>query len=527
MSAKPAEEQVPPSAEEPDELLGKTIGGRFKILDRVARGGMGKVYRAEQAPLGRICALKVLSPSYKGDGNPEFTKRFLLEASTASKLSHPNTVTIFDYGQDGELYYIAMEFIEGRTLFRVLREAGGPIGEARTLRVAQQICRSLREAHQLGLVHRDLKPGNILVTDHGDEKDVVKVLDFGLVKDLSGNHEDLTQQGMFMGSPKYMAPEQVTGDEITARTDIYSLGVLIFEMLTGKVPFGGTGMATLMAHVNNAPPKMKDVAPPGTRISDGIDDVVTRCLKKSPDDRYQSMKDLLHALKLAGGEEGTFIETSESNPATRIPFPPDSLMPSLTPPSHSGIRTDLSKSTADSLVGSSQPDQLRPKRRFPAVAMILALAVGVGGAAFFLSQRNKPADAAGTEAAKTGDAVAQKPNDTAGPAGASKPANTQGGAVAPAGPAIQMVKVVSDPKGASVFDGDVQKCSSTPCEFMIKADPNGKKKTLTLKKAGYKNGTVEVGPTDESVTGTLAVVPYTGPKEPAPAASGYKKSPYD
>src|SRR5262245_24335155 len=151
---------------EPDPLIGRLINGRFKIVSVIARGGMGKVYKAEQAPLGRICALKVLSPKYEGDRDPEFHKRFFLEASTAAKLTHANTVTIFDYGQadDEELYYIAMEYIEGRTLHRVLREEG-PFAEGRAAHIAAQICRSLREAHGMGVVHRDLKPGNIMLSD--------------------------------------------------------------------------------------------------------------------------------------------------------------------------------------------------------------------------------------------------------------------------------------------------------------------------------------------------------------------------
>src|SRR4051812_45560969 len=169
-----------------DPLIGRVISGRFKIVSVIARGGMGKVYRAEQAPLGRICALKVLSPKYDGDRDPEFHKRFFLEAATAAKLTHANTVTIFDYGQEGDdLYYIAMEYIEGRTLHRVLREEGA-MNEARVAHIASQVCRSLREAHALGVVHRDLKPGNILVSDRSDERDLVKVLDFGLVKDVTG-----------------------------------------------------------------------------------------------------------------------------------------------------------------------------------------------------------------------------------------------------------------------------------------------------------------------------------------------------
>src|SRR5450432_2592256 len=150
----------------PDPLIGRMVNDRFKIISLIARGGMGKVYRAEQAPLGRLCAVKVLNPNYSGDNDPEFHKRFFLEASIASKLTHPNTVTIFDYGKtDDEIYYMAMELLEGVTLHRAIRE-NGPFSEDRTAHIGRQICRALREAHTHGVIHRDLKPANIFLVVH-------------------------------------------------------------------------------------------------------------------------------------------------------------------------------------------------------------------------------------------------------------------------------------------------------------------------------------------------------------------------
>src|SRR5580704_1015298 len=243
----------------PDPLIGRVINERFRITSVLARGGMGKVYLAEQAPLGRTCALKVLNPDYARGQDPEFHKRFFLEASIASKLAHPNTVTIFDFGKtDDGIYYMAMEYLEGQTLHRAIREAGH-FSEERTAHVARQICRALREAHSLGVIHRDLKPANIFLVEHGDETDFVKVLDFGLVKNVSETKtEDLTQTGLFMGSPKYMAPEQIRGDRVDARTDIYALGIILYEMVTGKVPFDRPNSVNiLMAHVNEEPPPLR------------------------------------------------------------------------------------------------------------------------------------------------------------------------------------------------------------------------------------------------------------------------------
>jgi serine/threonine-protein kinase len=237
----------PSSAANPhtDPLLGATINDRFKVLSLIAKGGMGRVYRAEQSPLGRIVALKVLHPNYSGEEDPEFSRRFTLEASVVSRLKHPNTVTVYDYGETAAgVLFMAMELLEGRTLHRLIREEGA-LDPARATHIALQIARSLREAHGQGVIHRDLKPANVFLIHHDDDIDFVKVLDFGLVKNLDeAEGESLTKTGLFMGSPKYMAPEQIRGDRCTPATDVYALGVMLFEMLAGKVPFERTNSPT-------------------------------------------------------------------------------------------------------------------------------------------------------------------------------------------------------------------------------------------------------------------------------------------
>jgi eukaryotic-like serine/threonine-protein kinase len=294
--------QAPRAAPQgPDPLIGRTINDRYRIVGVIARGGMGKVYRAEQHPLGRLVALKVLHTNYTGGNDPEFHKRFFLEASIASKLTHPNTVTIFDYGKtDDEIFYIAMELLEGRTLYRALREEG-PFSAERTMHIARQICRSLREAHGMGVIHRDLKPANVYLLQHGDEGDVVKVLDFGLVKNLEDKSEELTQTGLFMGSPKYMSPEQIRGDRCDGRADIYALGVMMFEMLTGRAPYDRpNSVHTLMAHIQEEIPPFQTFNP-AVRVPQALEQVVRKCMAKLPDQRYATMDEVLGALKRVSG----------------------------------------------------------------------------------------------------------------------------------------------------------------------------------------------------------------------------------
>ncbi|MEM9067222.1 MAG: serine/threonine-protein kinase [Myxococcota bacterium] len=476
---------------EPDPLIGRVINDRFRIVSLVARGGMGKVYRAEQAPLGREVALKILHPKYRGEHDPEFHKRFFLEASICSKLTHPNTVTIFDYGRtDDEVYYIAMELLEGRTLHRALREEAR-IPAERAMHIARQICRSLREAHSLGVIHRDLKPANIFLLQHGDEKDFVKVLDFGLVKDMREQGEDLTQTGLFMGSPKYMSPEQISGEPVDSRSDVYSLGVILYEMLTGKVPFDRPNSVNiLMAHVHENPPPMSELAPEAV-IDIGLETIVMRCMAKEPDSRFRSMDELLIALKQVASASGLAVsrsgelalsgEMSIGGGATGSfnVVPPASSPPSAppSPPSvHSSPSSIMPPIVADPSLEADAPRRNRSAVAFVVVSLLLAIGVG---AFFALRER----------AARVNRAQITVPETT--PIEDTVEEIVEPAPEVVAAPERVMISLRSEPAGAIVVVGE-REYGPTPAEVEITGDQAaaGEELTFQFQLDGYRDFTV-------------------------------------
>jgi serine/threonine protein kinase len=513
-----------PNSVVPDPLIGRVINERFRITSVLARGGMGKVYLAEQAPLGRTCALKVLNPDYARGQDPEFHKRFFLEASIASKLAHPNTVTIFDFGKtDDGIYYMAMEYLEGQTLHRAIREAGH-FSEERTAHVARQICRGLREAHSLGVVHRDLKPANIFLVEHSDERDFVKILDFGLVKNMgegdTDKFEDLTQAGLFMGSPKYMAPEQIRGDRVDARTDVYALGVVMCEMITGKVPFDRpTSVKILMAQANEQPPALR-MLNPNVAISSAFEEMVARCLAKVPNTRFRSMDEVLAALKrlaLAGQGQGPPGDrsshprlVSESGPipsSLRSPAAPES-SPSASYGGSSGPLDTGPPSSARSPripgmpgvpdFGSSAPVAVASPARLRSRGVIVIAALGAMGVAGVLAYG----------AMRTGDGAKGAAPPVAAPSPPVASARVQGPA-APVAPAIVKIRVNSDPAGATVKEDGVELCGSTPCDIVYKgsdADP-AHEHTLVLVRPGFRPERTVVQGSDATIAVHLTRAP--------------------
>jgi serine/threonine-protein kinase len=290
-----------------DPNIGRDLlDGQFQILQKIGSGGMGSVYKAAQPAMNRMVAVKILHP--KLTNRKDLVSRFRREARAMSHLTHPNTVKVFLYGDldDGSLY-IVMEYLEGKNLNQVVRKEG-PMACERAVPVLIQVCGALQEAHLQGIIHRDLKPENIFLSTNGGLRDYPKVLDFGLAKvterELRPGSIMLTQEGMVFGTPEFMSPEQAQGKPLDARSDIYSLAVILYEVLTGKLPFDArTPMEYIQMHVTR-PPIPIDERVPGRRFPDGFDAMLRKALEKRPEDRYSSAADFAQALKPFAGMGG-------------------------------------------------------------------------------------------------------------------------------------------------------------------------------------------------------------------------------
>jgi serine/threonine-protein kinase len=284
---------TPPPPAKVDPYLGKTIDGRYLVEAQLGEGGMGVVYRGKHKVIDKKVAIKVLRGDMAKD--KEITERFLQEAKAASSIGNPHIVDISDFGTlpDGATYFV-MEFLAGQSL-GALMESVHPLPVPRFLRVARQIAAGLGAAHDAGIIHRDLKPDNVMLVDRGSEKDFVKILDFGIAK-VGGEASRLTRAGAVFGTPHYMSPEQAAGTPVDKRTDIYALGVIMYEMASGKVPFDADNfMGILTQHMYKKPPYIRDLVPM-IDIPPGVDAVIQKCLSKKPDGRYASMGDLVTEL---------------------------------------------------------------------------------------------------------------------------------------------------------------------------------------------------------------------------------------
>jgi serine/threonine-protein kinase len=281
--------------------------GRYRILGELGRGAMGVVYKAEDPNLDRIVALKTIIVDDDAEGVDEYRKRFILEAKAAGKLTHPNIVTTFDCGEHDGLAYLAMELLEGTDLRSRLMKDTVPAMEA--VEIARQVAEGLAYAHERGVVHRDIKPGNIMINKRGQ----VKIMDFGLARMRAADHK--TSTGMVLGTPRYMSPEQISGLPVDQRSDIFSLGIVLYEMLTGTRLFSGEDMAQVTHQITefeHVPPTRQVPGLPAM-----VDFVVARALKKDPAVRYQDARELAADLSTLAGELRSREDITPSGDSTK------------------------------------------------------------------------------------------------------------------------------------------------------------------------------------------------------------------
>jgi eukaryotic-like serine/threonine-protein kinase len=391
-----------PPASVPDPFIGRTLSGRYDVLSRLGVGGVGVVYEARQVQLDRLVAIKVLQQS--SAASPEWRRRFEREARVLSALAHPNIVTVTDFGIDGDVSYLVMELLQGKTLADLINE--GPLSPARALDIVRQTLRGLAFAHGRGIAHRDLKPANIFLQALPDHADHVRLLDFGMAKFLEGATspgpaENLSLAGVVFGTPSYMAPEQAKAERVDTRADIYAAGAILFQLLTGRLPYvADTPEGIMEAHVREPVPSLAE-ARPDLSIARLVQPVIDRAMAKKPAARYPQALWMLSALEGLDGGSGAGATSGELAPTLKNLPPVRSARRAPEPPTLKDL------SSVASARGARAP-RATPWRAAIALA-VLAAAVTTG--VTFLRRQRGPL----VESAKPVAAQAPAPNPQATP----------------------------------------------------------------------------------------------------------------
>ncbi|HVR99205.1 MAG TPA: protein kinase [Thermoanaerobaculia bacterium] len=407
-------------------MIGRIVGS-YRIVEKIGEGGMGAVYRAVDEMLDREAAVKAIRPDLARE--PQIAERFRSEARALARLNHPAVATIYSFFHDGEDLFLAMEFVRGRTLSRVLREDGA-LPWQRAVPLFLSPLDGIEQAHRTGVVHRDLKPDNLMLTETG----TLKVMDFGIARVMGSGH--LTRTGLLVGTLRYMAPEQIRGEEVDRRTDVYALGTVLYELLTGRTPFeGGSDYAVLRAQIEDTPAPLSASV---TGLPDWIDQAVQKALAKDPAARFQTVSEL-HAF--LAQHAGLALPPTHVQPAAPAPAPPAPAGPDMTRPDRGPIEqaptvaatraaslptgtTPLPVSPAPTGVGSYRP-MGRPatwQRTAAGAAVAVLLLLAVASAVLWM-RRDRPAEVSAAGLPPPGEAVTPltEPQPQAGNALSSPP----------------------------------------------------------------------------------------------------------
>lgn len=379
---------------EVDGRIGKVVDGRYKIIAPMASGSMGAVYKAEREPVGKLVAIKFLHSSFAKDN--EFLTRFERETRVMSQLAHPNCVSVVDFGVWEGAPYLAMEYVSGRTL-RTLIDDEGRLPPQRALLLTKQIAAGLAHAHAKGVTHRDVKPANIMISDEIGTGDHVRILDFGLAR-LRGNvGRDATQTNVVVGTPNYMAPEQtIGGGTIDARTDVYAVGVVLFEMVAGVRPFAAEDTLQLLG-MHRAAPVPKLVARMGDEsiaLPEGLQELIEKAMAKSPDARFQSAIELSAAIEQVLGPRTSGAHDVPSLPSRRARTDPAAVAPTL---------VDVASGKVERTAPIRAP---RSSSKFPIFLMLTVLAGGAAAAVWYTKRSENKAKPSTTVAAGSANDVA-------------------------------------------------------------------------------------------------------------------------
>jgi tRNA A-37 threonylcarbamoyl transferase component Bud32 len=472
----------PPSRVDP--YLGKTIDGRYLIERLLGEGGMGVVYAGRHKVIDKKVAIKVLRGEMAADA--ELTERFLQEARAASAIGNPHIIDISDFGQlpDGSTYFV-MEMLEGKALSTVITDSAGPMPVQRLCHISKQIAHALSAAHAANIIHRDLKPDNVMLISRGTEKDFAKILDFGIAKVGSGTKK-MTRAGSVFGTPHYMSPEQAAGAAVDHRTDIYALGVILYEMASGKVPFDADNfMGILTQHMYKAPVPIRALVPE-VDVPPGLDAVILKCLTKKPEGRYQTMEELVGDLEKL--EKGLM---------------PDAVQEMMARSGGFNVPADYFRSSAMPAPVPATP--ALPKKRWPLYAVIGAVATILGLVGAIVARGGNSTATTAVPPPMLSVAAIPPPAPTPLPSAVLAPAPS----VAPVPPKQVLVSVVP---GDATLTRDGADLGSSPVALSVNP---GETASVVVTRRGFRTKTL-------TLDGSVAKMTIKLEREygPAPAGGG-------